>query len=108
MQILAFMGAFLFEFLGVFIDYDVEPCVGDWNSTALIEFAASLMSTLSANHGKVVCHVFLGSNMCRRYLSCPVDRCPLVPSRDPLHLLSPPTVFTGSLKLVSGFTFVSD
>lgn len=71
--------------LGVFMDYNVEPCVGEWGSTALIGFALSLMNTPSADYGKFVRRVFLASNMCRRYISCPVDRCPAVLSRDPLH-----------------------
>lgn len=44
--------------LGVFMDYNVEPCVGEWGSTALIVFALSLMNTLSADYGKVVHRVF--------------------------------------------------
>lgn len=98
MQILSHMGPFLFEFLGIFIDHDVEPCVGEWGSTALIGFALSLMNTLSADYRKVVRRVFLASNMCCRYLSCPVDRCPAVSSRDPLHYctaLTTPLVFMG-------------
>lgn len=40
------------------MDYNVEPCVGEWGSTALIVFALSLMNTLSADYGKVVRRVF--------------------------------------------------
>lgn len=39
-------GALLFEFLGTFIDYDVEPCVAERGSKALIGFALSLMNML--------------------------------------------------------------
>lgn len=42
--------------LGVFMDYNVEPCVGE--CTALLAFALSLMNTLSADYGKVVRRVF--------------------------------------------------
>lgn len=70
-QILGFTDTF-FEVLG-FSDYDVEPCVGqhstDWVCPQFNECLPP----------------FLAPTLCRRYVLYPVDRCPTVPSRDPLH-----------------------